>query len=277
MAEPFVVRIAEPAELADLGLEPGGELVGWVCPAPQQAGMLLRPVLVRSITGDRETVIERLWASQLTEFEALLDQAGQAASSYGCQYLTLQVQPDQSDLRGLLDRLGFQLETERIVMAAAEHAVPPNSPYAVRPLQEGDDFLIAVRNAQLLEHTLAAGRQYDVGELTFRSMDAMFEQLRRPPEAQQVLVLTFEVHQQVGHLILELGPEEGYVCDVAVEPQHWGGRAISLLMRAGSSWLHRHGRARMVGDVSAANQRALKFAKRFLGFSVDSLRYGRRL
>jgi ribosomal protein S18 acetylase RimI-like enzyme len=229
---------------------------------------------VRSITGDRETVIEHLWAVELAGLEALLGQARVAASDYGCHYLTLQVQPDQSDLRGLLDRLGFVLETERIVMPAADHAVPPGSPYAVRPLQEGDDFLIAVRNAQLLSHTLAAGRHYDVSELTFRSMEAMFEQLRRPPEAQQALVLTYHQREQVGHLILELGPEAGYVCDVAVEPQHWGGRAISLLMRAGSSWLHRHGRKRMVGDVSAANQRALKFAKRFLGFSVDSLRYG---
>ena len=252
----------------------------WLCESAQGepfGSMTLRPQLVRSITGDRESVIEDLQAGEPAAYPALLERALESASGYGSQFLTLHVDPARCELSTLLESLGFCREAERIVMPSAEHPVPENSPYAVRDFEAGDDFLIAVRNANLLSHTLAAGREYDVSELTFHSMEAMFEQLRRPTEAQQTLVLTFQTKEQVGHLILELQSDCGYVCDVAVDPQHWGGRAISRLMRAGSTWLYRHGLPCMVGDVSASNQRALKFAKRFLGFSLESVRYGRRL
>lgn len=240
------------------------------------ARLALRPQLVRSISGDRETVIEHLQAEDAIGCQALLERAVESARQHGSQFLTLQLKPEQVELKERLERLGFVHESERIVMPSAEHPVPAGSPYSVRDLQSGDDFLIAVRNAQLLEHTLTAGREYNLSDLTFHSMEAMFEQLRRPAEEQQTLVLIWQ-GQQVGHLILELQPTSGYISDVGVEPQHWGGKATSILMRAGSTWLHRRGLERMVGDVSASNQRALKFAKRFLGFSLESLRYGLKL
>ena len=58
---------------------------------------------------------------------------------------------------------------------------------------------------------------------------------------------------------------------------HWGGKAVLHIMRAGSRELFRMGIPWLIGDVSAANPRALKTAQRNLGFAVDSERYGYRL
>ena len=233
--------------------------------------LVLKKQLIRGVTGDRESVIHDSCA--LTQ--GLLEYAAQAARGYGSQFLTIEVAPGDPSLE-LLQAVGFHLESHRISVATADCRAPEGSPYSVRPAAPGDDFLIAVLTSTMLPHTLSAGREYDLSELTFRSMEATFAQVNRQDPASVALVLT-QGQALVGHLLLELSEASGYIYDLALAREHWGGVAVRHLMRAGSQLLFQRNVPLLVGDVSAANQRALKVAQRALGFSVDCQRYGLRL
>lgn len=237
--------------------------------------LALKKHLTRGITGDRESVIHDLLARG-PERESLLECAATMARGYDSQYLTIEIAPDDERLREKLLALGYQLESHRISVATADCQAPDGSPYSVRLAGPGDNFQIAVLNSTMLAHTLCPGRDYDLSELTFRSMEAIFHQLSRQDEGCVALVLT-RGPELVGHLLLELMDGSGYIYDLAVAQEHWGGTAVRHLMRAGSKWLFEREIPLLVGDVSASNLRALQFARRALGFSVDLQRYGLRL
>lgn len=230
--------------------------------------LLLQKRLVRGVSGDRESVVQDWF-----RLGPLLECAAEAARGHGSQFLTLEVGPGESHR---LEALGYLAESERISVATADWPAPPGCPYSIRPAGEGDDFLIAVRNAAMLPHTVCAEREYDLSELTFRSMESIFQQVHRQDGASLALVLVLG-QEQIGHLLLELNERSAYVYDLAVSEEHWGGKAISYFIRAGLQVLFQRRIPLMWGDVSASNQRALKFAQRFLGFTVDCRRYGRRL
>ena len=232
--------------------------------------LLLQKQLIRGITGDRESVILDAFALQ----EPWLECAARAARGYDSQFLTLELSPDQ-DPQPLL-HLGYQLESHKISVPTADCPMPEGSPYSVRAPQPGDDFSIAVLHSTMLHHTLCAGRDYDLSDLTFRSMDAILHQVNRQDPQSLTLVLTHE-QRAVGHLLLELSEQDGYIYDLAVAREHWGGKAVLHIMRAGSQQLFQRNIPLMVGDVSAANLRAFKIACRSLGFTVDCRRYGLRL
>ena len=143
----------------------------------------------------------------------------------------------------------------------------------MRSVSEEDAFLIGVLNSTMLGHTLSAGREYDLGELTIKSMGQIMSQVVRDDSGSAGLVLTLE-GEMVGHLLLEVGDGMGYIYDLALAQEHWGGTAVRHLMRAGSRLLYERGVPLFVGDVSASNRRALVVAQRALGFKVDCERYG---
>lgn len=238
--------------------------------------LVLKKHLTRGITGDRESVIYDFFALQLPEQKSLLECAAEAARGYASQFLTIEIAPHEKHRRDLLEGLGYRLESHRISVATADCRTPEGSPYAVRLAEPQDHFSIAVLNSMMLEHTLCAERDYDLSELTFRSMEAIFHQLNRQDAGCLALVLT-RGQELVGHLLLELMGQTGYIYDLAIAREHWGGTAVRHIMRAGSQLLFQRNIPLFVGDVSASNLRALQFARRALGFSVDSQRFGRRL
>ncbi|GMU55347.1 MAG: hypothetical protein AMXMBFR33_44930 [Candidatus Xenobia bacterium] len=238
--------------------------------------LVLKKRLTRGITGDRESVICDLFARHLPEQRSLLECAADAARGYASQFLTIEITPEDSHQREMLEGLGYRLESHRISVATADCRPPEGSPYSVRLAEAQDHFSIAVLNSMMLEHTLCAERDYDLSELTFRSMEAIFHQLGRQDAECAALVLT-RGQELVGHLLLELMGQTGYIYDLAVAREHWGGTAVRHIMRAGSQLLFQRGVPLLAGDVSACNLRALKFARHALGFSVDSQRFGRRL
>ncbi|MBI3928666.1 MAG: GNAT family N-acetyltransferase [Armatimonadetes bacterium] len=238
--------------------------------------LVLKKQLTRTITGDRESVIHDFFAQQISEHTSLVECAAEAARGYESQYLTTELSPGDRPDRELLESLGFRLESHRISVVTADCRAPEGSPYSVRPVAAGDDFLIAVLNATMLSHTLCAGREYNLSELTFRSMGAMVAQANRHNPDSAALVLTLG-QELVGHLLLELSDRIGYIYDLALAREHWGGTAVRHLMRAGSRLLFQRGIPLMVGDVSASNRRALTVARRALGFAVDCQRYGLKL
>jgi hypothetical protein len=83
--------------------------------------------------------------------------------------------------------------------------------------------------------------------------------------------------EMVGHLLIEVAQDHGYISDLALTREHWGGPAVRYLMRAGSRLLFERAVPLFVGDVSAANRRALIVAQRALGFVEESRRYGLKL
>jgi ribosomal protein S18 acetylase RimI-like enzyme len=238
--------------------------------------LLMKKRLVRTITGDCESVIEDSFAVDASHHQSLIESAVAAARNYGSQFLTLEIAAQLSQERERFERQDFHLESHRISVATTLWPPPEGSPYTVRSPDVGDDFSIAILNSTLLEHTLCAGRDYDLSELTFRSMNSTLQQVNSQDPNSITLVLA-QGSQLVGHLLLQIVDQSGYIYDLAVAREHWGGRATRQLMRAGSSLLFQRNVPLMVGDVSASNLRALKFAQRFLGFSVDRVRYGRRL
>jgi RimJ/RimL family protein N-acetyltransferase len=238
--------------------------------------LVLKKPLVRSITGDRESTICDFFAPEVDLQKRLLECAGEAARKGESQFLTTELSPDDSRRRALLESLGFQLESHRISVATAECRFPAESPYAVRPVGQDDAFLIAVLNSTMLSHTLSAGRDYDLSELTFQSMAATMEQVNRQDEYSAGLALTLD-QEMVGHLLLNIHDRMGYIYDLALAQEHWGGTAVRHLMRAGSRLLFERNIPLFVGDVSASNRRALVVAQRALGFTVDSQRYGLKL
>lgn len=234
--------------------------------------LVLKKRLVRGLTGDRESVIRDSFARDVREHRRLIEHAAEVARGYDSQFLTAEVAPDDPRRR-LLEAMGFHLESHKISVPTAECRIPEDSPYAVRPAEPEDAFLIAVLNSTMLPHTLSAGREYNLSELTFRSMGDMMAQVNRQDPKSAALVLTLD-GQMVGHLLLEIDERIGYIYDLALAREHWGGTAVRHLMRAGSTLLHHRNIPLFVGDVSAANRRALVVAQRALGFSVDCQRYG---
>ena len=238
--------------------------------------LVLKKQVTRSITGDRESIIQDWFALEVGERGSLLECAAEAARGYASQFLTVEVATEETQEREVLQAAGFQLESHKISVATADCCAPEGSPYSIRAAAPGDDFLIAVLNSTMLEHTLCAGRDYDLSELTFRSMDAIFHQVNRQDPGSATLVLT-KGQELVGYLLLEIMETTGYVYDLAIERAHWGGKAVLHVMRAGSQLLFQRNLPLLVGDISASNLRALKIAQRLLGFRVDCLRYGLRL
>lgn len=238
--------------------------------------LLLKKQVVRTLTGDCESVIHDAFALHPVQYQSLLERAAEAARGYDSQFLTQEIAPHRTEEREMLLAQDFRLESHRISVATADWTPPQGSPYTVRSPGPGEDFLIGILNSTMLEHTLCAGRNYDLTELTFRSMNSTMQQVNRQDPKSLTLVLD-QGSQLVGYLLLQIVDDQGYIYDLAVAREHWGGKATLQLMRAGSRLLFQKNVPLMVGDVSASNLRALKFAQRFLGFSVDCERYGRRL
>lgn len=253
-----------PSANYDLFLNEGDPVTGF---------LLMKRQLVRGMTGDRESVIYDFYTPSGAEVGGLFDVAIEASKGYGSQFLTVQVLPDDSPTVGMLKSRGFELESYRISVASGEPRIPENSPYEVRPAGKDDAFLIGVLNSTMLGHTLAAGREYDMGTLTVQSMGAVMTQVTRQDDGCAGLVLTLD-GKMVGHLLLELNDRMGYIYDLALEREHWGGTAVRHLMRAGSRLLFEKKIPLFVGDVSASNRRALIVAQRALGFKVDCERHG---
>lgn len=235
--------------------------------------LLLKRQLTRGLTGDRESVVYDHWATTAQGRQRLFESAVRAARGHGSTYLTHPLAPHDTSTKSLLLSLGFQLESQRISVASGEPRIPPDSPYEIRPATEEDAFMIGVLNSTMLEHTLAAGRQYDMADLTMKSMGAIMSHVARRDAHSAGLVLT-KNGTMVGHLLLELNERRGYIYDLALEQEHWGGTAVRHLMRAGSLLLHQRQIPLFVGDVSAGNRRALVVAQRALGFQVDFERWG---
>ncbi len=235
--------------------------------------LVLRKQLTRSITSDRESVIQDWFAPQVVEQNKLLEFAVETARSYDSGFLTTEISPSDSRDQELLEASGFRLESHKISVATAECRMPEGSPYLVRPVEPDDAFLIAILNSTMLHHTLCAGRDYDLGELTLRSIGILMEQVSGQGPQNAGLALTLD-GEMVGHLLIDFNDQMGYIADLALAQDHWGGTAVRHLMRAGSRLLFQKNIPLFVGDVSATNRRALVVAQRALGFSVERRRYG---
>lgn len=244
--------------------EGGGELSGF---------LLLNGPRVNQITGDSDSAIHDFRGSG-DAVSALIERAVEIARGQGSHFLTVDVAI--GDDTELLESLDFYLESYRLSVPSGTPELPENSPYEVRQITADDAFPIGVLAATMLGHTLSGERDYDLSELTFRSLSYTTELVARQDPDLIGLLLTLG-GDMVGYLLLRLDGHMGYVADVAVEQEHWGGTAVRHLVKSGSRLLHERGIPWYVGDISAANTRALGSAQRSMDFVPRSQRYGRRL
>lgn len=237
--------------------------------------LLLKKPLLNPVTGDRDSSIRDFACSEISRRRALLLEAVEMAGAHGSRFLTVEIPMGHQDEQ-LVESLGFRAESYRLSVPSGQPALPENSPYEVRDVTPNDAFPIAVLAATMLGFIVSGEREYDLTELTSRSMAHTMELAARQDPGFAGLLLTLE-QEMVGYLLLRLDERMGYVADVAVEPEHWGGTAVRHLVRAGSWLLHARGIPWYVGDISAANPRALGSAQRSMGFVTESRRYALKL
>lgn len=242
----------------------GGEIDGF---------LLLKEPRENQITGDSDSAIHDVFGSTRA-VKGLIEQATVLARGQGSHFLTVDV-PVGDDAE-LLESLDFYLESYRLSVPSGTPELPENSPYDVREITADDAFPIGVLAATMLGHTLSGERDYDLSELTFRSLSYTTELVARQDPDLVGLLLTQDKNM-AGYLLLRIDDRMGYVADVAVEQEHWGGTAVRHLVKSGSRLLHDRGIPWYVGDISAANTRALGSAQRSMDFVPRSRRYGRRL
>jgi ribosomal protein S18 acetylase RimI-like enzyme len=235
--------------------------------------LILKKQLTRGITGDRESVVVDCFTPQVSDRRQLFECATEAARGYDSHFLTTEIPAEDHHEREFLESLGFGLEGHKISVTTAECVMPKKSPYSVRLATPDDGYLIGVLSSSMLTHTVSAGREYDLAELTFRTMGNMMAQVARDDPNSVGLVL-MAGQELAGHLLLELNDRFGYIYDLALAKEHWGGTAVRHLMRSGSRLLFERRIPLFVGDVSASNRRALVVAQRALGFAVECQRYG---
>lgn len=238
--------------------------------------LLLEKHKVNSVTDDRDSLLRDLFATSDSGQAELVRMASNLARGYGSGFLTTEVATADNACREMLRSLGFALESHLVAVASGTPGLPENSPYSVRRSTPDDAFAISILNSTVLGNTLSAEREYDLSDLMLRSMGATMARVARQDAGSVGLVLTQD-EEMAGYLLLEVNERFGYVSDVAVEPAHRGGTAVRHLVLSGSRLLHEKGIPWYIGDISAANARALGSALRGCGFEAVSERYGMKL
>jgi len=69
----------------------------------------------------------------------------------------------------------------------------------------------------------------------------------------------------------------GYVYDMAIKPEYWKTRASWRLMKETENLLIQKGIDFLLGDISEKNQRALKGALRLIGFTLERVRWMKKI
>ena len=91
-------------------------------------------------------------------------------------------------------------------------------------------------------------------------------------------------NESAGYLLLKTdtcdpvtGERLGYVYDLSIHPHYWGKRATQRLMKEGENYLYHKGIPYFLGDICEDNQRALKTAIKSIGFTLERIRWMKKL
>lgn len=187
-------------------------------------------------------------------------------------YIVVEIPPGDGD-EEIFKARGYHLEMHRIIRRTRQWDL--GGPYSVRRARSKDHLFLLSLNAICFRFTIPDGRRQSPGEIALNFLQAYVD-LDLDNDPNLIPWLVEREGEPVGYLMLKLGyqtevsgEEAAYIYDLAVHPEHWGRRATQKLMRYAESDLDRRGIAYMIGDISAANPRALKTSVKSLGFQVE--------
>lgn len=261
------------ADLHVLVREQAGGLAGYA---------VLVTGLTESITGDPQALLyDHAWESAEVGGE-LLGAAEARAGARGARYLVAEVAKGDAPEEEFFASRGYAVEICRIARRL-DPQPQPDGPYQVRRATAGDQLFVIVLNSRVSPVTLPAGRDLDPGEVAARYLEVYLGlDLEGDPRLETLIVQQGKT--PVGYLMLKTGYSDevtgealAYIYDLAIEPEHWGKRATQRIMREAEARMHARGVAVLLGDISAANPRALKTAIHSLGYTLEQQRWARGL
>ena len=252
------------------------DLLVWEESSVVSGFLLLEKQRVNGSTGDQDSLLRDLFATTPDGEVALLAKASTLARGYGSHFLTTEIAASDEVRKEMLKSLDFALESLLVATPSGTPELPEESPYSVRRTTADDGFAVSVLSSEVMTSTLSGAREYDLGELAVRNMGVTMARVARQDSGSVGLLLT-KGEEMAGYLLLEVTKRYGYVADVAIEPAHRGGTAVRHLVLSGSRLLHEMGVPWYIGDISAANTRALGSALRGCGFEAAGERYGLKL
>lgn len=252
------------------------DLILWEESSAVSGFLLLEKQRLNGSTGDRDSLLRDLFATTPGGELALLQMASALARGYGSDFFTVEISLAETERKEMLKSLDFALESLQVATASGTPPLPEESPYSVRRTTADDGFAVSVLSSEVMTSTLSSAREYDLAELTVRNMGVTMARVARQDPGSVGLLLT-KGEEMAGYLLLEVTERYGYVADVAVDPAHRGGTAVRHLVLSGSRLLHEMGVPWYIGDISAANTRALGSALRGCGFEAVGERYGLKL
>ncbi|MHC9541095.1 MAG: GNAT family N-acetyltransferase [Vulcanimicrobiota bacterium] len=247
--------------------------------------------LTEAITGERQALIYDYALKEGedagTALSALLSGACEAAAHESIEYNIVEI--DSRDIRGsqLFSERGFTREINRIIRRATKHTFPDreNDPYRVRKAVNTDLFFFLVLNSKCGLYTMLPGRGASKEEVASRYLETYSRILLEGDEFLIPLVIEEkETFKPIGYLMYKTnscdsftGDPIAYIYDLAVDPAYWGKRVTQRIMREGESLLVDMGFVYIIGDISESNQRALKTAMKSLGYSLESVRWVKKI
>jgi len=239
---------------------------------------------VESITGEHQAMIYDHCLDAETA-PPLLGAAAEAALATGNRYLTLEIAPEDEAGAALFTAHDFRPEMFRIVKRIRPSAVDESGRFTVRRAKQTDIFFVLLLNTKCGPYTIPSGRGTTQQEIQERYMEAYMElDLEHDRNLLPLIIEDGASGEAVGYLLLKTGSRDAltgamlaYIYDIAVSPDYWGKRATQHLVREAENLLLVRGFTYLMGDVCRDNQRALKTATKSLGFSVESVRWCRRL
>ncbi|MEW6283166.1 MAG: GNAT family N-acetyltransferase [Candidatus Eremiobacterota bacterium] len=241
--------------------------------------LLMITGLRESITDETQAMVYDLYGRHPGEAEELLELAEGRARAASCTYLVMDLAPGEP-LEDLFTRRGYAVDINRIVRVVTE--VPERARSCrVRSARPNDHLFIVWLNSQTAVHTIPGGRGTDPAFIAQSYFDTYLATDFAGDPALKTFIAEHPTEpRQIGYIVLKLGYADGvdaapmaYIYDLAVHPDQWGRRVVHDLMLEVDRFLVQEGIRFLQGDISQANQRALKTAVKSLGFQVEWRRW----
>jgi ribosomal protein S18 acetylase RimI-like enzyme len=253
--------------------ERDGEVVAYVV-------LLLRTK--ETITLEMQTLIFDCCVFEFEALAAFLPSMQEIGKNAGDRYLVAHLQQAAKREQLWFYRLGFRPEQNRVVKHIAQGTVgPSHAAYRVRRARKNEHLFIIRVNAEYSALYRPAGRDTDLQTVRTSFFGAYVSLDLAEPSMHYLILEERATKLPAGYIILvehEMPPGVGpafYTYDVAVAPE-FAGRGLSLYLCGAAETLVGKRGGLIFGDTSLDNKAAVNGDK-YLGFHIDSQRWGLRL
>ena len=244
------------------------------------AYLVLLPKTRETITQEMQTLIFDYAIPDFVTLEAFLPHVREIARQAGDSYMVVHLQEQLKKEQIWFYRLGFRPELNRVVKPIpAGHRGPASPRYRARPARQHEHMFLVRVNAEYSAAYRPAGRDTDLQTIKANFLGAYVNLNLADQGFKYIILEELETGRAAGYIILiehELPITKTlayYTYDVAVAPE-FAGRGLSLyLCGAAETVLGEQGGGLIFGDTSLDNRAAVN-GDRYLGFVVDSQRWG---